>query len=284
MKVKDKAFTLVELLVVISIIAMLLAVLVPALSAARERARTIVCSSNLKNYGLALHMYAQANNDKVPFGYNWLYSEATLNNTDARKNGCPKPCRWHFDKVQPDGNLWPYLRDKNVNLCPTYRSYAVIAKCPNPSHSITLPFNPQYSYSMNVFIGIDWTMGWDSAYDNRSTMKLSNIRRGAKCFPFAEENPWTLNTGDTSQTNVHHRENYSNAYLNDNLLWMAPNSGRYTDNFSTYHNTSSGRKGEGKGNAVFVDGHVDTVRSFAEEKAYMEFGRPFDGHEKLTLW
>ena len=47
-------FTLIELLVVIAIIALLMAILMPALSKARDQARTIVCRSNLKQYGIAL--------------------------------------------------------------------------------------------------------------------------------------------------------------------------------------------------------------------------------------
>ncbi|MBE6381359.1 MAG: DUF1559 domain-containing protein [Lentisphaerae bacterium] len=56
-----KQFTLIELLVVIAIIAILAAMLLPALSAARERARTANCISNLKNIGLALRSYADDN-------------------------------------------------------------------------------------------------------------------------------------------------------------------------------------------------------------------------------
>src|SRR5450759_5508990 len=63
---RPAAFTLVELLVVIAVIAILAGLLLPALSAAKGRAMTIACKSTLKQFGLAFHLYAGDQADSVP--------------------------------------------------------------------------------------------------------------------------------------------------------------------------------------------------------------------------
>lgn len=65
---RSGAFTLVELLVVIGIVALLMGVLLPVLVSARASARKVTCLANLRQIGLAIHSYADDNHGNIPFG------------------------------------------------------------------------------------------------------------------------------------------------------------------------------------------------------------------------
>jgi prepilin-type N-terminal cleavage/methylation domain-containing protein/prepilin-type processing-associated H-X9-DG protein len=74
------AFTLIELLVVVAIIAILIAILMPSLASARRQARSVVCSSNLKQIGLGAMVYANQNRGHMVPGRPGRFADAAQNN------------------------------------------------------------------------------------------------------------------------------------------------------------------------------------------------------------
>ena len=102
-----RAFTLIELLVVIAIIAILAAMLLPALSAAKQRAWTTSCNSNLHQIGLGMRMFADDNNDFYPVSGGVIYWNT---NDFAPPAGSGKPS-WMQQ-------IFPYIGKTNVYRCP----------------------------------------------------------------------------------------------------------------------------------------------------------------------
>lgn len=141
MKMKRKGFTLIELLVVIAVIAILLAILMPALSRAREYGKRAVCLGNLKQLQLAWIAYATDNDERIVNGE--AYDNG--NGTNGTRAGEPY---WTGDDVAdmlgrtqlPEevqlsaikaGALFPYTKSVKLYHCPTgirgeWRNYAIV--------------------------------------------------------------------------------------------------------------------------------------------------------------
>ncbi|MBQ9089251.1 MAG: prepilin-type N-terminal cleavage/methylation domain-containing protein [Lentisphaeria bacterium] len=106
-----KPFTLIELLVVIAIIAILAAILLPALQGARERGRSSGCSNSIRQIGSANMLYADANRDYFVYSAIW--------STYPYKYWCGEP-ESGWGNVKPRGGLNDYLGNSgNVRNCPT---------------------------------------------------------------------------------------------------------------------------------------------------------------------
>lgn len=124
-----RGFTLVELLVVIAIIGVLVGLLLPAVQAAREAARRMQCSNNLKQIGLAFHNYADAHK-RFPPGEVGLSTDPANTSTiipgvggDYKAFGTSRENQWVWSVlVMPyieQGNMYSVLQGLNLPACPT---------------------------------------------------------------------------------------------------------------------------------------------------------------------
>lgn len=147
------AFTLVELLVVIGIIAVLVGMLLPALNRAREAAGALTCAANMRQIGQLFHLYIANNNGFYPLGNsgNWGASPAEW-------DGVPRSFTWR-DQIAAAG----LLPDKDSVSVRPERSQNARLFCPTNTYAVTAANNQHFTYSMPESSGsaaqnpVNWT-------------------------------------------------------------------------------------------------------------------------------
>ncbi|MEY2430006.1 MAG: hypothetical protein QOJ40_2891 [Verrucomicrobiota bacterium] len=262
-----RGFTLIELLVVIAIIAILAAMLLPALARAKQRAQSLSCMNNSRQLMLGWRLYADDNSDLLaPNDYPYLTPYFTAPNKDRLKSWVCGTMEQPFDAgndielVDPVGTaLAAYVPSKATYHCPadTYLD-------PN-THKVHAR-----SYSMNSAVGTTWCSfyangspalgapvqgGWlpGSSYNANQTTwltygKMASFTRPgpANTWVILDENPYSINDGSFA---VSAAATTGNTYL--------------IDYPSGYH--------AGAGGMSFVDGHA-IIHKWMDARTYTPQG------------
>jgi len=188
--VRRRGFTLVELLVVIAIIGVLVALLLPAVQAAREAARRMQCGNNLKQLGLAVHNYhdtflvfpPQMMNISSSNDRRWGWGAVTLPYIEQGNL---------YTQLNPDGGQQIPVATKLINGALLLQTKLAAHICPSDSsgHLRTNQFHPSVAASSNAN---DW-YSKSNYVCNQQIMKYQAGYSGA-CFRIAEVTDGTTNT------------------------------------------------------------------------------------------
>ena len=239
---KTKAFTLIELLVVIAVIAVLMAILLPALNAAKKLATSSVCLGNHKNLLAAWIMYSDDNDGRLVSNgacYEtpdddspWVHAPKNIAGNDLAQNPAP-PTVTKQDRFRGimAGTLWRYIKDVDAYHCPG----------DNRKSTRRAPRDCYRSYS------ISYAFGRKRVKDtgNRGYhyyLKAADVANSAQYYVFVEE----------EHNGSRYGENEGGWHLprstSMNRLEM-PSSWTFYDPLASYHVNSS--------TFGFADGHAD---------------------------
>jgi prepilin-type N-terminal cleavage/methylation domain-containing protein/prepilin-type processing-associated H-X9-DG protein len=232
---RRRAFTLVELLVVIGIIAVLIALLLPSLQAAREQSRRIVCAGHLQQLGTAMMMYTQDNQDLYPFAAG----------VDEKSEQFSDWVYWQGDRDPRKSAIARYINLQMATLiCPS-------DLVENHSQFKVSKWRYPFSYTMN--------MKFSSFYGPPNFLppkypppvRTSGVHTPSEKILLFDEDEHSLDDGNFSPTLV--------GQWDENFLAV-----RHSAPFTGSNARSDDNR---RGNVAFADGHVDFVDRYYTQQA-----------------
>lgn len=166
---RKKGFTLVELLVVISVISLLMAILVPALARTRQQGKTVMCLSNLRQLVIAAYLYANSNDGYYPIAY--MGMEIKPQTTTIYEWDFIAIKDWSSGKEEIiPGILWRGETIEKIHQCPSYKG-----------SSNTIYDSPYTGYNYNTsYIG-------HGIYEKTVTpARMVQVKRPSDCALFGD--------------------------------------------------------------------------------------------------
>jgi prepilin-type N-terminal cleavage/methylation domain-containing protein/prepilin-type processing-associated H-X9-DG protein len=266
-KQQRAGFTLIELLVVIAIIAILAALLMPALSKARMRAQAIACLNNTHQLDLALQLYIDDHENKLPYNLGMSGNPGTSLRTNL--NWVNNVMTWDLSSDNTnqttitEASLGDYTsRNTGIYRCPADYTLSLIQQGAGWSHRLR-------SYSLNAMIGNAGAFSASGVNINnpgyQQFFKSTQVPHPADIFTFLDEHPDSV--GDGYFLN-------KVAVVSSSAYGYGSSQHEWTDLPASYHNRSA--------SFAFADGHASlhrwlkdsTIRPIAPHAAHLPIQIP----------